>query len=70
MQVHRSYSPIPGYWYSMNANRLIQVRVVVYTKGLIDSVAIEDIDGNVTILTPIEWFEMKLVLHSPVQQSA
>ena len=63
----KTHNPIPGYWYSMQpANHLIQVRAKVYTKDVITSIVLEDIDGVIAHITPAEWVDMNLILHSPV----
>ena len=63
---HRTFNPIPGYWYSHNANRLLQVRAKLYVKGKLNSIVLEDINGGRDFITPLQWMSMDLVIHSPV----
>jgi len=68
--MNKPYPPIPGYWYSWHTNRLIQVRAKRYDKGELTTIILETIEGERSFITPAEWIEMDLILHSPVELRA
>jgi len=58
--------PIPGYWYSNSEGQLIQVRAITYFEGVQALITLEDISNKREHINPKRWFELQLILHSPV----
>lgn len=58
--------PVPGYWFSNNANRLLWVRATTYLEGKLSLITFEDIKGERNHVSPDTWNNMQLILHSPV----
>ena len=68
----KTANAIPGYWYSSGDGHLIQVRAKRLDKGELVLIVTEDMENTKMFLTPAQWIELGLILHSPVdtQQTA
>ena len=62
-----THRAIPGYWYASSEGQLYNVRAFLYHDSRLARIWIEDISGVRASVSPPEWVDLDLVIHSPVR---